>query len=85
MGRVLVPAKNPIKKRPQNAPSIAARLSGKARGIMVATETAPAHRPNRLPNNSLDMIGASYHAKYLLRDELSPPRQTDRDSLSHAR
>jgi hypothetical protein len=85
MGRMLQPAKNPIKKRPQNAPSMAARLSGKAMGIMVATETAPAPRPNRLPSNNLDMIRASYHARNVLHVELSLPRQADQDSLALAR
>jgi hypothetical protein len=46
---------NPKAKRAMNAPSMAARLSGKERGIIIATSTPPKISPQRMPSGILAM------------------------------
>src|SRR5712692_440892 len=50
---------NPRPNRAINAPSIAARLSGKLRGIISATSTPPKMSPQSTPRGILDMVPSS--------------------------
>jgi hypothetical protein len=55
-GNFMLQTTNPRAKRAINAPSIAARLSGKLMGIMSATSTQPKTRPQRTPRGILAMF-----------------------------
>ena len=54
-GSLTVAAKKPSANLEQNAPSKAARLSGKLSGNINSTSTTPIARPNNVPNVTRDM------------------------------
>src|SRR6202046_4778922 len=55
-GRRIFRITNPMANRAMNAPSMAARLSGKLMGIMRATLMPPKIKPQSAPNEILDIV-----------------------------
>jgi len=58
-GSRMLQTTNPRPKRAINAPSMAARLSGKVRGIINAVSRPPKTKPQRAPREILDIAGSS--------------------------